>query len=101
MKHTPGPWSVSKTNGMIVVHKPGGTVIADVAGDSKMAMSNANLIAAAPEMYEALDKAENELDLAIRKIYGMGINGDVDGYQAIWNVLDQVKSAIAKARGGS
>jgi hypothetical protein len=65
-KHTPGPWEVvSKAGypavfgGNRVLCSPGGYSIGELKGDKAKAaeiVANANLIAAAPEMYEALQQ---------------------------------------------
>jgi hypothetical protein len=88
-KHTPGPWHTTvkyevgprsnaedQSYGMVVP-------VADVFGDNKA--YDARLIAAAPEMYEAL-KEVNALILAPAE----------DLKQS---VLDRVRAAIAKAEG--
>lgn len=86
---TPGPWRVGKRYGGVVADKPptsarfsdhytaaseveayGGYLIAE-----SIAPENRDLIAAAPELYEALDRLvragmENETEAAGRAIYG-------------------------------
>ena len=89
-KHTPGPWSVTaRSNNMIdVIHAnraPGAITLALCRVQArqswlKEAEANARLIAAAPEMLEALETA----------YYNEG------GYQA-WK--EQVRAAIRKATG--
>lgn len=61
VKHTPGPWSWKSQDDHIVVIGPSGyyhaTIIRAAKGDkeaAQVAVSDANLIAAAPAMYEAL-----------------------------------------------
>jgi hypothetical protein len=56
--HTPGPW-VAATSGPLFVAQAGGAnpiagAFSDVRGGHGTAEANARLIAAAPEMYEAL-----------------------------------------------
>lgn len=61
-KHTPGPWIACDNNGYSIwrVTSPeyraesASRTIAEVVGDSAETEANARLIAAAPEMYEAL-----------------------------------------------
>jgi len=63
MKHTPGPWQVASSmcpyRVIAAVEEPFGVVVVcDTANNAKTRTpenaANANLIAAAPEMYEAL-----------------------------------------------
>src|SRR6185503_15725498 len=65
-KHTPGPWQVEVTRANLWIGTPKGSKIDDVVCDLEYGeeykdnyrqrqLANANLIAAAPEMYEALD----------------------------------------------
>jgi len=101
-KHTPGPWSVYETypphldgsNSISYsVHQEGadhGRSWIDVTlGSSEEDRANANLIAAAPEMYEALrytkeykDKGENTdtfhslIDTALAKAEGKEVSDD-------------------------
>lgn len=93
MSHTPGPWSVDSSmisTGWVLVTKSNGDVVANVNTETgpdipptvsiKMpALSNAHLIAAAPEMLEALEwlnlhsfTAQNspKIQSAIRKARG-------------------------------
>jgi hypothetical protein len=60
-KHTPGPWSVTESfcnnacNRLVVKRKTwGGEVVADLGEAPDASRANARLIAAAPEMLEAL-----------------------------------------------
>ena len=86
-KHTPGPWRVERQNGssttsewIIAGAKPG--YLAEV-GDcgSGCAKANARLIAAAPELLEALE-------MAMRR-------GRIDDSE---EAMNQVAAAIAKAK---
>ena len=93
MSHTPGPWSVDSSmisTGWVLVTKSNGDVVANVNTETgpdipptvsiKMpALSNAHIIAAAPEMLEALEwlnlhsfTAQNspKIQSAIRKARG-------------------------------
>lgn len=80
MKHTKGPWKISYSvaNGALTTY-----AVNKKSVDHDQAKANANLIAAAPEMlealYSALDLIENEL-----------VNGVV---------TDKIEAAIKKARG--
>lgn len=91
-KHTPGPWGQDKwgslqTEGGQDVLLRGITTIS-AGSDERIAEAEANtrLIAAAPELLEALEKAVEPLEMY--KCYGWP---DYDG------VIRQIKSAIAKA----
>ena len=93
MSHTPGPWSVDSSmisTGWVLVTKSNGDVVANVNTETgpdipptvsiKMpALSNAHIIAAAPEMLEALEYAIKQvpelasvpgIESAIRKARG-------------------------------
>ena len=54
-KHTPGPWVIGKQDhDVITVDTTNGTAICDVYVDSDDRPANASLIAAAPDLLEAL-----------------------------------------------
>lgn len=57
-KHTPGPWQVDKTYGLIMAGNEI-EIAACHAGRGADAEANARLIAAAPEMLDALEKIES------------------------------------------
>lgn len=87
-KHTPGPW---ETSGMIV-RDPEGREIADVHSqiiwqDHGEECANARLIAAAPELLEALTEAI------------MWDSYDEHDVPAVW--LNKATAAIAKVKGES
>ncbi len=59
--HTPGPWELIALSDRLYVQSKGQSLIADVGGTKIMdliptPLANARLIAAAPEMLEALEK---------------------------------------------
>ena len=58
MKHTPGPWEISCSNPLkIISNTEYGGIVAESSAwwySTDQAIENARLIAAAPEMYEAL-----------------------------------------------
>lgn len=99
-KHTPGPWRQGKAGGIVSDHPVpemsgadaveyyGGHLIAE-----SIAPRNRPLICAAPEMLDALERAE-------RKLYAyVGVcKGDKELTDA---VLPMVGAAIAKARGAA
>lgn len=53
MKHTPGPWAILDLEKIKRIYVAGGNIICDVRGDEQQA--NARLIAAAPDLFEALE----------------------------------------------
>jgi len=82
-KHTPGPWEIEYddlTEEWIVFWETGS---AEVGGAN--AANNANLIAAAPEMYEALGRAYASTKYS--------------GWLADSQLLGCIEKAIAKAKG--
>lgn len=97
---TPGPWSIDPRHGgdkEIIVRQDGDSwhrlqaaVDCDDC-DLKMAIANAHLIAAAPELYDALEVicggSEDVSNTAI-----------IVGYEAT-TVLEQARAALARARG--
>ena len=95
-QHTPGPWTtdvVRFTNYTLRIIKAGTDWIAHVhtqstESDIPRDVSNAHLIAAAPELLDALESAADELD-SIMDWHGIGHPA----------VLRDARAAIAKARG--
>lgn len=93
-KHTAGPWAVSMPggqttfNGRRVTVTARGSMVADLDWNTPLEnMANARLIAAAPELLEAVN---NLLDYVV-------IPEQRDsGYQA---AVEQAEAALAKARG--
>ena len=106
MKHTPGPWTITPDEVRInqtkmqvleisseempywIAYVQSSKPYTDYKGDSK---ANANLIAAAPDMYEALKKAE----FAIMQVPAMseGVSG------ILRRAAAEVEKALAKAEG--
>lgn len=82
-KHTPGPWTLLGTKSAAV--RSGDTLIASVATGSKS--PDACLIAAAPELLEALINCSRRFDKY----------DEQDAPELVANV----RSAIAKATGGA
>jgi hypothetical protein len=71
VRFTPGPWETAKRPYELVILDPGGRVVATAYGwnedgaqahEETRAQANANLIAAAPDMYEALKVAIEDLE---------------------------------------
>lgn len=91
-KFTPGPWEAIPGNSMVRVNPLvdqgylGGLYIADIQLLLPEAEANANLIAAAPEMYEALEKVAEYGDCFAHK------TGERNPYR-------MVMEALKKARG--
>jgi len=99
--HTPGPWSTESLLifGAMKKVAPGysfGDRVADVFGDNPDAEANARLIAAAPDLLDALDSLVEELR-------GMETQGDIDEYDEqgydLASCVRGARAAIDKARG--
>jgi len=62
INHTPGPWVIGKQDhDVVMVDTTSGTAICDVYVDSDERPANARLIAAAPDLLEALEAAHGYL----------------------------------------
>lgn len=91
MSHTPGPWTVTEDSFVRQVEGTPRLYVASMVnipyrcGGQEEEVANARLIAAAPELLEALWSAENALE---------------EGYEPTV-VLRAVRAAIAKATGGA
>lgn len=90
MSHTPGPWKIQEfsaqtymistfQNGLIAQHVPG--------------EANARLIAAAPELYEALEELRDKVWRII------DLHRDSEARAAANMALERANAALAKARG--
>ena len=93
-KFTPGPWSAIDFAGndlvVTAINDSGRESIALLGSHSTKRFTNANLIAAAPDMYEALEMAILE--------YGKpGGPWNVPSESGTW--INKAKAAIVKARG--
>ncbi len=94
-EHTPGPWRVFKggVSGRIIgIGELNGEGVCDCGfgvwrGGSEEAEANARLIAAAPELLEALQKARNALDLV----------DDDSEFHDVQSAREMADAAIAKA----
>lgn len=100
-KHTPGPWKVSPTDDTVVIDATGAEVAA-VDGDYNapdtwpQTEANACLIAAAPDLMNALKRAFSYVEAAVAK------DGGIEHCQIEYRVdHDAVVAAIAKAEGRS
>lgn len=85
-KHTPGPWSIKDDDGIIANNQYWIASI-HIARTKDEKEANARLIASAPELLEALIKAENTLLDMDSNYGGAGI------------ALPMAQAAIAKATG--
>lgn len=92
MKHTPGPWEVVITfSGNILIDTPR----CRWSLGRLMSESDASLIAAAPELLEALQEAVTELEFLYSAYLAM--DGKIQPKDAL--VLEHMQAAIAKATG--
>jgi hypothetical protein len=93
-KHTPGPWIWSA--GLSIWRESDSQIVSSVACDSvfnptEEEVSNARLIAAAPDLLAALEIAEGRLMcIDAQKLDTVARNDDV---------IDRIRAAIAKAKG--
>lgn len=98
-KHTPGPWSASCAEQGWVVEDANGNLIANIGQDDIESGDNcsedARLIAAAPELLEALQYALPYLEAFIPHPRN-GVNADCS---VDVNCVDRARAAIAKATG--
>lgn len=91
-KHTPGPWQINPVNAQVDAFNTGeGLAICKMLWPTKLRSeaeteANARLIAAAPELYEAVSRARR---------HAMNIGLDAEGSTYI-HILD---AAIARATG--
>lgn len=95
-KFTPGPWVVSEKagNGNIAINHDV-FYVAEATGGLNSTMENANLIAAAPDLYDVLSKlVESDACFYSSAIEG-GAPHDIDFSD--W--YEKAKAALAKARG--
>ena len=96
-KHTPGPWLVHEDSygGFNRIWSARGDDVATCMGDGSIPsgeiLANERLIAAAPELLEALYCAETILILLSEEVNVLGFNAK--------KVLPKIKSAICKAKG--
>ena len=101
-QHTPGPWDVEPKGSRHFVDGADGLTVAylDRAGVRERAEieANARLIAAAPELLEALEGAEELAEGAIKLLRQLDME---TGRIAAECVLRDARAAIAKATGGA
>lgn len=95
-KHTPGPWVARKTGGAGWPEQRGFAIYFNEAQEQVVDFvyeeADARLIAAAPELLEALEH--------IREYWNRDHN-DQAMSDALWRIIDTADEAIAKAKGES
>lgn len=114
-KFTSGPWvemRVERHNDFVILQR----IDADHATDPVLAMisndripqevceANAHLIAAAPDLYEALARAERTFLAMCEAALATGLEGTkewdiIAGGADIFGAIDEVQAALSKARG--
>lgn len=88
MPHTPGPWEMNVgIDGAVVYHPDQGT-IADVPMDLSDHPHNARLMAAAPDLLEALEELLHAPD-----------PDEVEDFTPLYRAITKAHAAIAKAKG--
>lgn len=96
-KHTPGPWRYASANAgnlwFVQRGKSGGFVVE--AEDAENALADARLIAAAPEMLEALKRAKQFIQNGVE--LGFIHMPDRDAQDPAHGTLPMVVAAISKA----
>mgnify|MGYP000990437160 CR=1 FL=1 len=95
-KHTPGPWIVDTD----YIIQDGGTSdenTISIVGDQEEWKANAHLIAAAPELLDALDEAQQFILNGIQ--YGYINMPDKDCGDSALETPAKIEAAIKKARG--
>lgn len=91
-KHTQGPWlchPAKETDGKYCLYNNDGDYL---TLEDDVHEANANLIAAAPDMLEALEDLSENLNIAIRSL-----DGEV--HELMFESVLNAKRIIAKARG--
>jgi hypothetical protein len=93
--HTPGPWKINPASGVQIVSELETLVICTTPGDllQPAAARNAHLIAAAPEMYEALKKLRLVGECWCQKAIGNPMYLDHS------ELCKEVSAVLAKAEG--
>ena len=92
-KHAPGPWSIDLIDQYLITSDEDGLIVADIACEDRPddeLLYNSLLVAAAPDLLEALEKLADLMDAVI--------SGE---YKPDSNTGQPARIAIAKARGES
>jgi hypothetical protein len=100
-KYTAGPWQVVKLDDDVYIQKGNGTkensgqaLLARIQRSGEQQKANASLIAAAPELLEALKQCENIIGMA--RLQGKLSDNALD---PVNDALLLARSAISKAEG--
>jgi hypothetical protein len=98
--HTPGPWRVGPIN-YADVYGPDGEIVALVPKGFDATVANAHLIAAAPELLEALEMGRRALATAVEVSTASLYDSRAECLRAVAKhlVITQMDAAIAKAKG--
>ncbi len=101
MPHTPGPWKVAPLRNRDESFEVGGVRgCARVYGTDAEAQANASLIAAAPELLDALKGAVLSVKWRALVMHGEhGINPDPEAHAALSRFADKCLALIAKVEG--
>lgn len=117
--HTPGPWTVEyaissngegrpRITGMHSALTGGALILASLHDPDGRSHANARLIAAAPDMLEALNLAADDLHMTLRRLEverqerrDAGHHDSIMGAHLddMWKNLAVIRAAIAKATG--
>lgn len=95
-KHTPGPWEFHHRHWKFPIMGPNQEIIVERIGKNE---ANAQLIAAAPEMLEALQKVKRTFQN--KEDIGLKLEGDFVGRIMFGEMVSAVEQAITKATGGT
>jgi hypothetical protein len=96
-KFTPGPWWVTPDNGYYNIHSSEGEII---GCEGLCEYDDTHLIAAAPDLYAALESVQESLDILLGETglpEGSVVRGVVAGAFAVTD--EMIVAALAKARG--
>jgi hypothetical protein len=97
--HTPGPWIIDKEERW-VIHEPEGKsgtlVVPEIYLDDDEAIANARLIAAAPDLLEALEATNAQMRIAYECVEAGRYD---EALLHLGSMPRQRTEAIAKARG--
>ena len=100
-KHTPGPWAYVETDhGAIVVEDVNGWICEMSKWEGQDNLANAHLIAASPDMLEALEAIDVLLDMGDDVPWNTAFTFDnLEAINAINAAFAKARAAIKKARG--
>lgn len=105
-KHTPGPWDSFKAHdGKFLIHRRdsgyksliGFTASSDSLGHGGSEEANARLIAAAPELLEALETAVAQFDFTVAAM----AKGQKVSMSSLQNCAANARAALSKATKGA